>query len=88
MKEERAVMDAQQAQYANKLACEIDSWDLSVALAAGDGVVVVDARSPEAFARDHIPGAGNSTRPTRRKLDPDLENNVSKICLRLRSLNM
>ena len=32
---------------------------------------------------DHMPGAGNSTRPTRRKLDPDFENSVSKICFRL-----
>jgi rhodanese-related sulfurtransferase len=50
-------MDAREAHYANKLAYEIDSWDLSVAVAAGDDVVVLDARSPEAFAREHIPGA-------------------------------
>src|ERR1700722_9330821 len=33
---------------------------------------------------DHMPGDGNSTRPTRRKLDPLPENNVSNTCLRLR----
>ena len=52
-------MDAQQAHYANKLAFEIDSWDLKVAIEAGESLVVIDARSPEAFAREHIPGAIN-----------------------------
>ena len=42
-----------------KLDYEIDSWDLSVALGAGERVVVVDARSLEAFAAEHIPGAIN-----------------------------
>jgi hypothetical protein len=32
---------------------------------------------------DHMPGDGNSTRPTRRKLEPPLANNVSKICFKL-----
>lgn len=54
-----STMKAQQAHYENKLAYEIDSWDLSVAGAAGERVVVIDARSPEAFAREHIPGAIN-----------------------------
>ena len=31
---------------------------------------------------DHMPGAGNSTSPHLRKLDPDLENSVSNICFR------
>ena len=34
----------------------------------------------ERNTNDHMPGAGNSTSATLRKLDPDLENNVSKIC--------
>jgi rhodanese-related sulfurtransferase len=48
-------MDEQQqlAHYANKLAYELDSWDLSVAVESGDNVVVLDARSPE-IAREHI----------------------------------
>jgi rhodanese-related sulfurtransferase len=50
-------MDTQLRHYERKLEYEIDSWDLSVALARGENVVVVDARSPEAFAREHIPGA-------------------------------
>jgi rhodanese-related sulfurtransferase len=50
-------MDAQLAHYANKLDFEIDSWDLKVALEADDNVVVIDARAPEAFVREHLPGA-------------------------------
>lgn len=52
-------MSTQLQHYANKLAYEIDSWDLAVALKEGEHVVVIDARSPEAFAREHIPGAIN-----------------------------
>lgn len=52
-------MDEQQRHYANKLAFEIDSWDLKVALEAGENVIVVDARSWEAYEREHIPGAIN-----------------------------
>lgn len=61
-------MDARQqlAHYVNKLAYEIDSWDLSVALEAGENVIVVDARSADAFAREHIPGAINVPHRTMR----------------------
>ena len=52
-------MDAQRKHYEDKLAFEIDSWDLKVALDAGEPVTVIDARSPEAYAREHIPGAVN-----------------------------
>ena len=52
-------MDDQLKHYSNKLEYEIDSWDLSVALEAGERIVVIDARSPEAFQREHIPGAIN-----------------------------
>ena len=52
-------MDDQLAHYFHKLAYEIDSWDLNVARDAGENVTVVDARSPEAFLREHIPGAIN-----------------------------
>lgn len=45
--------------YSRKLEFETDSWDLSVALRAGENVIVIDARSSEAFAREHIPGAVN-----------------------------
>ena len=50
-------MDDQLRHYADKLAYEIDSCDLRAALAAGENVVVIDARSPEAFQEQHLPGA-------------------------------
>jgi rhodanese-related sulfurtransferase len=52
-------MDEQLRHYADKLADEIDAWDLKVALEAGENVVVLDARSAEAYAREHISGAVN-----------------------------
>lgn len=52
-------MDEQRQHYANKLTFEIDSWDLKFALEAGENIVVVDARSPEAYQKEHITGALN-----------------------------
>jgi rhodanese-related sulfurtransferase len=52
-------MNDQLKYYSDKLAYEIDSWDLKVARDSGENVVVVDARSPEAFQREHISGAIN-----------------------------
>jgi rhodanese-related sulfurtransferase len=52
-------MDEQLRYYSDKLAYETDSWDLKVALEAGENVMVVDARSPEAYRKEHIPGAVN-----------------------------
>ncbi|HEX8987185.1 MAG TPA: rhodanese-like domain-containing protein [Rhodocyclaceae bacterium] len=49
--------DEQLRHYADKLAYEIDSWDLKVALESGENLVVLDTRSPQAFAAGHIPGA-------------------------------
>jgi rhodanese-related sulfurtransferase len=43
--------------YSNKLAYEIDSWDLKVALEGGERVIVIDTRSAQAYAAEHIPGA-------------------------------
>jgi rhodanese-related sulfurtransferase len=43
--------------YEDKLKYETDSWDLNEAIQNGENVVVIDARSPEAFAEGHIPGA-------------------------------
>jgi rhodanese-related sulfurtransferase len=45
--------------YAAKLEWEIDPSDLAAALKAGGNVVVVDARTPQAYARGHIPGSVN-----------------------------
>ncbi len=50
-------MQDQQQYYEAKLAWEIDSWDLHVALEAGENVVVIDARSTAAWSEDHIPQA-------------------------------
>jgi rhodanese-related sulfurtransferase len=49
--------DDQLLHYSNKLAYEIDSWDLKVALENGENVIVIDARSSQAFTAGHIPGA-------------------------------
>jgi rhodanese-related sulfurtransferase len=50
-------MDEQLLHYRRKLEFEVDSWDLKVAREAGEPITVVDARSREAYAREHIPGA-------------------------------
>jgi len=50
-------MEEQLRHYRNKLQFEIDSWDLKVAREAGERITVIDARSRQAFAREHIPGA-------------------------------
>lgn len=52
-------MENQIKHYADKLAYEIDSWDLQVALNNAENVLVIDARSPQAYAAGHIPGAIN-----------------------------
>ena len=52
-------MDEQIKHYAAKLAFETDSWDLKVALEAGEKVLVIDARSPQAYQKEHIAGAIN-----------------------------
>ncbi len=43
--------------YEAKLNYETDSWDLFDALKSGEPVVVVDARSREAYDTEHIPTA-------------------------------
>jgi len=50
-------MDAQLKHYEDKLSYEIDSWDLSESVKSGAKVVIVDARSADAYAKEHIPGA-------------------------------
>ena len=52
-------MSDQLLHYKRKLEFEIDSWDLKVAREAGQPVTVIDARSRQAYAREHIPGAVN-----------------------------
>ena len=43
--------------YKSKLDFEMDSWDVHEALGNGEPLVVVDGRSAEAYALEHIPGA-------------------------------
>lgn len=45
--------------YSNKLQYEIDSWDLSVSLETNEKVIVIDARSSDAYALSHIPRSIN-----------------------------
>ena len=52
-------MNEQLQHYANKLAYEIDAWDLSEGLKSGAQILVIDARSTDAYAIDHIPGSFN-----------------------------
>src|SRR3990170_6796094 len=48
------------AHFRSLLEFETDCWDLHTALAAGHpGFVVLDVRSPEAFAAGHLPGAAS-----------------------------
>jgi len=52
-------MKEQLKHYENKLAYEIDSWDLMVALSKKENVIVVDARAVNAYEKEHIKSAIN-----------------------------
>jgi rhodanese-related sulfurtransferase len=52
-------MNEQIAFYKNKLEYETDSWDLYESLKNKETVIVIDARSPQAYGKEHIPGAVN-----------------------------
>ena len=52
-------MDDQIRFYEAKLRYETDAWDLFESLQAREPVIVIDARSPEAYGREHIPLAIN-----------------------------
>jgi rhodanese-related sulfurtransferase len=71
-------VDDQLKHYSEKLAYEIDSWDLEVALEAGENITVVDARSSEAFQREHIPAAINIPHRT---MSPDTTRHIDKRAL-------
>ncbi|MGA7558076.1 MAG: rhodanese-like domain-containing protein [Terriglobales bacterium] len=59
------------AHFERLLAFETDCWDTHAALAAGhSGFVVLDVRSPEAYAMGHVPGAVNL--PHRRIVERNL----------------
>lgn len=55
-------MNDQLKHYQDKLAYEIDSADLATFFkseGAREKIIVIDTRTPESFAREHIPGAVN-----------------------------
>lgn len=45
--------------YEAKLKYETDSWDLSESMKNNEGLIVIDARSSEAYEVEHIPFAIN-----------------------------
>lgn len=71
-------MNDQIRHYENKLAFEIDSWDLKVALEARENIAVVDVRSPDAHQKEHIPGAINIPH---RKMNDETTKHLDKTAL-------
>lgn len=70
-------MNEQVKHYEDKLKYEIDSWDLSVALKEEQNIVVIDARSNEAYEYERIPNSINiphrtMTKETLIELDKDV----------------
>ena len=55
--------------YEDKLAFQVDAWDLSETLRDGERVVVLDVRSPEDYEAGHIPGALNMPH---RSMNPEI----------------
>lgn len=43
--------------FEDKLAVEIDAWDLNVVLMSGERIIVIDARAVDAYTKEHIPDA-------------------------------
>lgn len=52
-------MNKQIKYYEDKLKYEIDSWDLSESLNTSDEIIVIDARSSEAYNYERIPNSIN-----------------------------
>ena len=71
-------MDEQLRHYETKLSFEIDFWDLKVALEAGEDIVVIDARSPEAYQKEHIPGAINLAH---RQMNEETSKHLDRVAL-------
>lgn len=64
-------MNEQMEHYQAKLEWEIDPSDLHAILKEGGRVTVVDARTPQVYARGHIPGAVNIPHRAMSKLTTD-----------------
>src|SRR4051812_32500291 len=45
--------------YQHKLQYEIDAWDLYEAIQKGEPITIIDARSAEAYQKEHLPSAIN-----------------------------
>jgi rhodanese-related sulfurtransferase len=71
-------MNEQLRHYERKLAFETDSWDLKVALEAGENIIVIDARSSDAYQKEHIPGAINIPH---RKMSEETTNDLNRAAL-------
>lgn len=71
-------MEAQLKHYLDKLAYEIDSWDLKVALEAKENVIVIDARSAQSYATEHIQSAINIPH---REMNPETTAHLDKSAL-------
>ena len=52
-------MQAQIQHYQEKLSYEIDSWDLNLLITEQSDIKILDCRSEEAYATEHIPTAIN-----------------------------
>lgn len=52
-------MNDQIAYYQNKLAYEVDSWDLLKSMENGEDFIPLDTRQPNKYENEHIPGAIN-----------------------------
>lgn len=68
-------METQLKYLETKLAYEIDAWDAHQAILNNEKIILIDARSPEAFAEEHISDAINFHHRTMneesvKKLDP------------------
>lgn len=74
-------MTEQQSFYEKKLKYEIDAWDLSESLNRGESIKVIDARSEEAYANEHIPGSINIPHRTMNsETTRHLNKNVLYVC--------
>jgi rhodanese-related sulfurtransferase len=71
-------LNEQTAHYENKLKYETDSWDLFESLKNDEKVTVIDARSLEAYAQEHIPGAVSIPHRT---MNPDTTAHLDKTYL-------
>jgi rhodanese-related sulfurtransferase len=68
--------DSSASYFTSRLAYETDASDVYADLRNGiAGIIVVDARTPQAYARGHIPGAVNLPY---RKIDSSITNRIPK----------